>query len=210
MYIIYNKYSNMCHMINNFFNMLRRRKFLYPSNMFIYGKRNINLENIVTSVTVNRMAGVNILFLPQNSGKSISTFNALKTLFDQNKISDCIIIDCSEFKFSLQDEIKKNIWKKINFINNDMYSAFTLNSLFKNTEKRAVIVFDQFEALFDKKYDCDNIEHMILCMAHDTVSTNTYTIQININNKEIYDKLCKLNNGQKINPFFEYKEISML
>ena len=200
--------TKMTNIINKLFNSLRNPIFRCPSNMMILPlfSRNSNLESIIKVVTVNRTAGVNILFLPPNTGKTLSTFCAMKSLHEHNKIGHCIIMNCSHFSLSLRDEVRNNIWKRINIINNEHPTPFTFSELFSDTTKRAVIVFDQFESIYDNN-NHQEIEAMILCMAHNANRTNTYTVQININDDQKYRDLLKLNGGQKLLPFFEYNTI---
>ena len=177
------------------------KKIFNSSNNYFYSyktypkyclTRNLELEKIIQDHIMIYTSGVHVLYLPKNTQKTQSTYYALQDLFIKKEINDCFIYDCSTFTIDYQKEIINHIATTKNISVQMPSIMFNFNN-----NKRSIIVLDQFESLIDK-YNINDINTLILSLAHNAVRSNKYQVLININNEKYCNNLLLLNGGQKI------------
>lgn len=151
------------------------------------------LVNAIKKTAKYRVTGVNVLYGPPNSEKTLSTVHACRELAKDGH--SCIVIDCSEFEGQLSDEMRK-VWKQLG---HNPTGIFYFDELFTNTNKKALVVFDHFDSL-SKNHNEFNLNFLIVRMALRARLYNKFSVQINVSDCTRYGEILKLNDGQKILP----------
>lgn len=149
--------------------------------------------NALFKMITSGPVGVNVLFSPPNSGKTVSTVHACKVTGYVGHSS--IVVDCSKFNNELFEEFNL-LWSKIIPFYKPK-DSISFHNLF--SEKRGVIVLDHFDDLYSK-YDETDLELLIVSLALRSAKYNNFLTQVNTNRFETYKKLLKFNSGKHLSP----------
>lgn len=164
--------------------VIQSPSFIYPTPP-VRTPRQMELMGVIKINTLHCTPRVNLFCLP--TAATAITVDALRDLYCANRIYHCVIVDCGQFQNKLHEEVNARIWKPFN--QSPQVSSFAMSTLFNppyfKTGLASVVVFDQFESLYDN-YNTADIKNMVECMAINIDRNKSYSVQLNVGEKSKY------------------------